>query len=107
MIQTTSPPTMPAVRADVTAFAVEQGVTEYLPAVLAMTERVFAPCGLTVTLADDPEIPSDRHIVFEVDVTPLDEQQLFAAQTRWSRELFQHCPATHGHVFRYGLVTTV
>ena len=90
----------PALPAEVSAFADEQGVAAYLPAVLERTRRVFpAARRLAVLVADDPEIPDDRHIVFEVDV-PLTVPEALAAERRWSEELFQICPAPLVCVFR-------
>ncbi len=96
---TTAPP--PVLPADVVAFAAEKGVSDYLPAVLEMTRLVFANCPVVPLLEDDPEIPAWRAIVMEVDVTGLSVEQLVAAQQRWSAAVFQHCPATHVHLFAF------
>jgi hypothetical protein len=93
----------PVVPPEVAAFAAEQGVSAYLPAVLEMTRRIFPHNPITILLEDDPEIANDWHIVFEVDVTGLDEAELIAAQDQWSTEVFQHCPATHVCIFRLGM----
>jgi hypothetical protein len=101
-----NPPTvssLPAVPPEVLAFATEQGATEYLYPVLKMTQNVFGRSVTKVLVEEDPEIENNRHILFEVDTTALAEDELFEAQTRWSREIFRHCPATHVCVFRYGL----
>ena len=45
----------------------------YLPAVLAMTQRLFPDARrLALLVEDDPEIANDRHLVIEVDVSGLD-----------------------------------
>jgi hypothetical protein len=104
MIQLTEQFPAPTLPPEVMAFAAEQSVSIYLQEVLAMTQQIFQRAVENVSLADDPEIADDRHIVFEVDVAGMDESQLFAAQTRWSRELFEHCPPAYAPVFRYALV---
>jgi hypothetical protein len=104
MIQLTEPSPHSTLAPEVMAFAAEQSVSTYLPEVLTMTQRIFQRAVVTIFLEDDPEIANDRHIVFEVDVSGMDEDQLFAAQTRWSRELFEHCPPAYAAVFRYALV---
>ena len=95
---TVSQPVLPA---DVIAFAAEKGVSDYLPAVLEMTRQVFPNCPVVPLVEDDPEIPDWRAIVMQVDVTGMNVEQLVAAQQRWSAALFQHCPATHVHLFAY------
>ena len=104
MSATTDPLPLPAVPPEVQAFAEEQGVTPYLPAVLEMTRRIFPQAPLTVLVEDDPEIANDRHIVLEVALTSRDVDPLFAARQRWVNEVFEHCPSTHLCVFRLGMV---
>jgi hypothetical protein len=84
---------------EVVAFAVERGVADYLPAVLDMTRRAFPNCPIRPIVEDDPEIPDWRAILMEVNVARLDVDELVAAQQQWSAGLFQHCPATHAHLF--------
>jgi hypothetical protein len=75
-------------------------VADYLPAVGAMTARVFpAASRITALLEYDPETADDRHIVFEVDVAGLDVAHAAELHWQWSRELFQACPATHACLF--------
>jgi hypothetical protein len=103
----TQPPAIALLSAlppEVLAFAAEAGVTDYLPAVLEMTRRIFPDVPPTVLVEDDPEIANDRHIVFQVDVTALNDAQLDSASQQWMRELFDHCPSTHVPVFRLGMV---
>jgi hypothetical protein len=89
---------------DVLTFAVEQGVDAYLPAVLAMTQRQFPDARrIQLQIEDDPEIPGDRHLVIEVDVTALDPAGYADAKFRWGRELFQVCPASLVCIFRCAL----
>jgi hypothetical protein len=94
MSPTTAP--SPVFPADVTAFAAETGVTDYLLPVREMTQRVF-PAALSIApvLEYDPEIERDRHIVFKVEVEGLDVEQLAEIHWEWDRELFKVCPATN------------
>lgn len=85
-------------------FAKEQHVEEYVPKVLEMTRRIFpAARRLAVLVDDDPEIPNDRHIVFEVEVSGLNVEQAVEAEWRWSGDIFDVCPSTHVCVFRLSL----
>jgi hypothetical protein len=95
---------LPAVPKEVSAFAAEAGVSPYLTPVLEMTRRLFPTAPLTVLIEEDPEIPNDRHIVLEVDVSRVDEDKLFDLDQRWFKEVFDHCPSTHVCVFRLGLL---
>jgi hypothetical protein len=95
---------LPTVSPDVTAFAAEAGVTAYLMPVVEMTRRIFPTASLAVQVEDDPEIPDDRHIVIQVDVSQIDEDKLFDLDQRWFTEVFDHCPSTHVCVFRLGLL---
>lgn len=94
-----------AVSPEVWAFAEQQGVAAYLPAVLAMTQRIFPAWPLKVFLEDDPEIAKDRHIVIEIQLPEdLDVERTVVLQTQWSRGIFEHCPSTLVCVFRLGMV---
>ena len=104
MTTTTAPAPLPTVPPEVTAFAAEAGVTAYLPAVLAMTRRLFPAAPLTVQLDIDPEIPDDRHIIVLVDVSGMSVDQMSHLQQEWIRQIFDICPAPHVCVFRIGLV---
>ena len=98
MSATTTAP-QPVVPADVTAFAAEHGVADYLPAVLEMTRQVFPTSAITVRVEEDAEIFDMRFILMDVDVAGLDVDQLVAAHNLWSAGLFAHCPPTHAHLF--------
>ncbi len=95
---------LPEVSPEVRAFAEEQGVAAYLPAVLAMTRRIFPTWPIEVFLEDDPEIANDWHIILEVqvpdDVMP---EKLAEMRWQWCGEIFQHCPSTHVCIFRLGM----
>jgi hypothetical protein len=59
----------PTVSPDVLAFAREQGVEQYVPAVIELTRRLYPTATrFDVFLEDDPEIANDRHIILELDV---------------------------------------
>jgi hypothetical protein len=94
----------PDVSPDVRTFAEEQGVATYLPAVLAMTRRIFPAAPMHVFLEDDPEIENDWHIILEVQV-PRDATPEFFVETddQWCHEIFQHCPARYVCIFRLGV----
>jgi hypothetical protein len=86
---------------EVLAFAVEQGVDHYLPAVLTMTQRQFPNARrVQVQIEEDPEIPDDRHLVIDVETPVLDAAGYADAKFRWSRELLQLCPASLACIFR-------
>lgn len=96
---------LPEVSPDVRAFAEEQGVAEYLPAMLATTRRIFPMWPIKVFLEDDPEIANDWHIIFEVQV-PEDAaaETLLTLHQQWIRETSADCPSTHICIFRLGMV---
>jgi hypothetical protein len=86
--------------ADVLAFAAEQGVTDFLQPILDMTRRVFPENRrIQAVLQDDPELPGDQHMVFEVQVGAMDVDRSVERHWQWSRDLFQICPATHACLF--------
>jgi hypothetical protein len=39
-------------------------------------------------------------------MTRLDAQQIADTQWEWCSEVFHHCPATHVHFFRLGMVVS-
>jgi hypothetical protein len=88
----------------VRAFATEQGVDAYLPAVLAMTQREFPDARrIELGVETDPDMPDDRHLLVRVEVTEMDGEAFADAKFRWGRELFQLCPAPLVCVFRCAL----
>lgn len=95
-----------AVPAEVAQFAVEHGVAQYLPAVIEMTRRIYPGREITIHLEEDAEIADDWCIVLDVDVTNLDAQQIADTQWDWCSDVFNHCPATHVHFFRLGMVVS-
>jgi hypothetical protein len=92
-----------AVPPDVAAFAAEQGVSEYLPAVIEMTRRVYPDAALSVVVEDDPEIANDRHIVLIGQFHAETVEQALERNDQWTRGLFASCPAPLVCVFRSGM----
>lgn len=105
MSSTTTSLPLPVVPPDVLTFAEKEGVAEYLPAVLAMTRRIFPTWPITVLLEGDPEIANDWHIVLEVQVPDdVTAETLFGLDQQWVEQIFEHCPSTHVCIFRLGMV---
>jgi hypothetical protein len=102
MIQAT--PSSLTVSPEVQAFAAEEGVSAYLPAVLSLVQQLFAEARrMAVFVEEDPEIANDRHIVIEVDVVGWDSARFRAAESDWIEESGRICPAPLVCVFRLGL----
>jgi hypothetical protein len=97
MSSTLSP--APSFPSNVAAFATEHEVANHLPAVLALTRRIFPTAPIVPQLECDAEMEDESLIVVEVDVTGLEVPQLVASQRQWSAELFSCCPSTHAHLF--------
>jgi hypothetical protein len=95
----TAPAPLPTVPPEVTAFAAEAGVTAYLPAVLAMTRRLFHAAPMTVQLDIDPEEPEDRRILIGVMLPDWTVEEYLAWRRQWTEGLFAICPATRSYLF--------
>jgi hypothetical protein len=104
MVPTNTTLPLPPVSEEVLAFAAEQGVAQYLPAVLELARRLFPTAPMIVLKEGDPEIADDWHIVIEVDTTGMTVEEMVAAHDEWARGIFQYCPATHVCGFRLGMV---
>ncbi len=104
MSSTTTSLPVPVAPPDVLAFADEQGVRAYLPAVLEMTRRIFPTWPIKVFLEEDAEIANDWHIILEAQV-PEDAtaEKLFDLDQQWGAEIFEHCPSTHVCLFCLGM----
>ena len=95
--------TMPAVPHDVSAFAAEQSVSAYLPAVIGMTQELFPDASLSLAVEADPEIADNCHIVLVTRIPKPKVSEAVAAVWKWHQGLYACCPATHTCVFRLGL----
>jgi hypothetical protein len=80
---TTAPP-LPDVPLDILDFAGEQDAVQNLRPVLTITRTAFPSAPIRLRLEDDPEVPDDRRIVVEVDVTGWPADELWQARSRWS-----------------------
>ena len=93
----------PALTLEVLAFAQELGVEQYLPALVALSERIFPEAShFQILLEGDPEIADDWHIVFRLAVS-LDVPQSLAADRQWIEGLCRVCPKPLVCVFRLSL----
>ena len=96
----TSTAPVPVIPPDVLAFAEEQGVAGCIPQLIDWVREVFPSASrLVLLLEDDPEIPDDWHILFEVDA-PVDVPGYVAAHQRWNEGLFRICPSPFTCTFR-------
>lgn len=100
-IQTASIP----ISTEVAEFAAEQGVTDILPAVIEMTQRLYPGAPLAVVVEDDPEIADDRHIVLIVRLVVESVEEGLKRRRSWHRDIFTCCPAPLVCVFRIGVET--
>lgn len=99
----TSVPIAVEIPAEVIQLAIEEGVEEYLPAVLEMTRRLFPSASpFEVLLDEDPEIADDRHILISVRI-PGTASEAAAARSLWCGEISNCCPAPSVCVFRIRL----
>lgn len=98
MPSTTTLP-LPTVSAEVQDFAAACGADAYLPPLVAAARRIFPESRIEIHVEDDPEIPGNRQIVFEVEENGRDASEQVAAHSRWTEELLRSCPATRLHVF--------
>lgn len=95
---------VPVAPPDVVIFAEKHGVGEYLPAVLAMTRRIFPHWPINVYLEEDLEIANDWYIIVEVRIPDEAESEKVAELHRqWGGELFKVCPKTHVGLFLFGM----
>ena len=79
---------------EVLAFAEQQGVAAYLPAVLEVTDRVFPNARRRgVVLEEDTEIADLRTIVIEVDVA-MSVAESLTTDRQWHEATLRCCPTT-------------
>lgn len=89
-----------SITAEVDSLAEQLGVRAELPAVLAMTRRVFPNAVVSVEIDDDPEIANDFHLAIVVCAARFTGQGNVDEYCRWHREISESCPAPLEHVFR-------
>jgi hypothetical protein len=89
----------------VQAFAEEQGVTTYLPAVLEATRRIYPEEPFQVILSDEPESTNDRQIVIQVLLQEWEMERVVAARQEWVRQVEDLCPSDRFGVFHQEWVT--
>jgi hypothetical protein len=91
---------------DVQAFAREQGVEAYLPAVLQTACRVFPDAEVSIILEEDYEEVDLRYLVIVVRPQRLSVAQALEASERYYRDLFACVPAPRIGAFRLDLEPT-
>jgi hypothetical protein len=102
-MSTTTALPLPTISPEVRAFATENGAEQYLPNVVVFVRRLFPQAAMHIHVEGDPELAYNWEIVFEVSADGLQPEEQFQLRRRWSSELFQHCPATHVHLFGLSL----
>jgi hypothetical protein len=91
--------------ADVLDLAAKEKVTQYLDPLLQATRELFPKASsIRVLMELDPELHDDRHIVFEVRVSPRDVPHYVPAVRFWTDELYRVCPAPLVCTFRLALL---
>src|SRR3954447_26443641 len=84
---------VPVIPPEVLAFAEEKGIATYIPQLIEWLRDILpAATRLILQIEDDPEIPDDRHIRFEVDA-PVNVEGYVTAKQRWNDGLSRFCPA--------------
>lgn len=97
--------TLPDIPAEVHELAASSGVTDYLAPILEMTRRLFPFAPICVLLDIDPEIPGDRCVRIEVDVSRnMDVDAMVQSYHQWTDEMFAICPITHSWFFCLGMM---
>jgi hypothetical protein len=79
---------------DVQAFAREQGVEAYLPAVLQTARQVFPEALVEIGLDPDPEIEEMCHLLVTVQGARRTVEQALQAEDEYQRRLFALIPST-------------
>lgn len=83
--------------AEVEEFAMDKGVSDLMPPVLATAAEAFPGRPISLYLEYDPEIAGLCQIMVDVDVNGWTVDQMVAADRQYSRVILQRCPAP-----RYG-----
>jgi hypothetical protein len=92
-----------AIPPEVRAFAAEQNVEGYLPAVLDAARRALPEADLRLVVEQDPEVEDLRHIVVLAWGAPKNPKEILAVYDNWHCWLFATVPATVVCTFRLGL----
>jgi hypothetical protein len=98
---TAAPP--PVIPEEVRAFAASRGAENYLIPLLDLARQCFPGAPVSVLLEDDPQIANLRFIVYEVDITGWDADQLGDAYDRWTPLFVQMCPPAVREAFVLGV----
>ena len=88
---------------DVSAFAGERGVAEFVAPALALAERIFPEGEVVAYLEHDSEIAGLQWIVLEVATHGLSAEQILERQLRWTAEIVDLCPPSVRESFILGL----
>ena len=82
-------------------FAAQRQGQMYLDPLVAAARRLF-PTALSIelSLAVDPEIASDRHLVLDVRVPLTDVPDFVTAVHQWTEEKYRLCPPVVADAFR-------
>jgi hypothetical protein len=96
---------------DVLTFAAERVITEYLPRLLEITERIY-PNRLTYVYLDEAPVTTDdpfrRHsIIFVIDCTHLTVQYVGTTYGRWMEELRSIYPSPLPDLFHLDFVELI
>jgi hypothetical protein len=94
--------TLPAIPADVLAFATERGVNGDLTAVVNLARQSFPSSALIVSLGADAEDETHQYIALDVEVGDMSPGELVSAQGIWSAGLSQVCPSSRAVYFVLG-----
>jgi hypothetical protein len=92
----------PVIPPEVQEFAVEQGVSPYLNAVIELARQAFPSSALCISLGQDVEDETHLYIALDVEVGGATAEELLAGQRTWSAGLSHVCPSRHAVYFVLG-----
>lgn len=84
-------PTTLQLPADVEAFAKEQDVFEYVPALWDAVVQLFPNADISIELQRDPEISGLGWIVFSVNKSGLESREISSARNEWRETRAKVC----------------
>jgi hypothetical protein len=102
MTRSLVPLSCPPIPPEVQEFAVVQGISPYLMAVIDLTRQAFPSSTLGVSLGHDAEDESPQYIALDVGVGGLATEELLAGQRLWSAGVGRVCPSRHAVYFVLG-----